>query len=61
MHDFAVNTGLMLDRFIATTVDMSASSMDLLEKVNKIYDAMPQVMKALKDIDEIASQTNLLA
>ncbi|WP_229702296.1 methyl-accepting chemotaxis protein [Bowmanella pacifica] len=35
--------------------------MDLLEKVNKIYDAMPQVMKALKDIDEIASQTNLLA
>ncbi|WP_425542096.1 methyl-accepting chemotaxis protein [Bowmanella denitrificans] len=35
--------------------------MDLLEKVNKIYESMPLVMKALKDIDEIASQTNLLA
>ncbi|MBT1065308.1 chemotaxis protein [Bowmanella sp. Y26] len=61
MHDFALSTGHMLDRFIATTVNMSASSMDLLEKVNKIYNAMPQVMKALKDIDDIASQTNLLA
>ncbi|GAA0356409.1 methyl-accepting chemotaxis protein [Bowmanella denitrificans] len=61
MHDFAINTGQMLDRFINTTVDMSASSMDLLEKVNKIYESMPLVMKALKDIDEIASQTNLLA
>ncbi|MDF2177091.1 methyl-accepting chemotaxis protein [Aliiglaciecola sp. CAU 1673] len=61
MQDFAVNTGVQLDRFIKTTVDMSASSMDLLEKVNKIYEAMPVVMKALKDIDGIASQTNLLA
>jgi methyl-accepting chemotaxis protein len=35
--------------------------MDLLQKVSKISDTMPNVMKALKDIDQIASQTNLLA
>ncbi|MCH1930141.1 methyl-accepting chemotaxis protein [Shewanella sp. A25] len=35
--------------------------MELLEKVNLIYEAMPQAMKALKDIDQISSQTNLLA
>ncbi|WP_425452764.1 methyl-accepting chemotaxis protein [Marinomonas piezotolerans] len=35
--------------------------MELLNKVNKIHDEMPEITKALKDIDEIAEQTNLLA
>lgn len=61
MRSFATNTSVTLDRFIQSTVDMSASSMDLLQKVSKISDTMPNVMKALKDIDQIASQTNLLA
>lgn len=61
MREFAQGTSQTLDRFINTTVDMSASSMDLLEKVSRISDTMPTAMKALKDIDQIASQTNLLA
>lgn len=61
MHKFADSTGLTLDRFIKSTVDMSAASMELLDKVNKIHEALPLVMQALKDIDGIASQTNLLA
>lgn len=61
MQQFAGNTSTTLDRFIHTTVEMSASSMDLLEKVSRISDTMPAVVKALKDIDQIASQTNLLA
>lgn len=61
MRNFAGETEVTLDRFIQSTVDMSAASMELLERVNIIYEALPNVLKALKDIDGIASQTNLLA
>lgn len=61
MAGFANTTVVMLDKFVETTVSMSASSMDLVSKVEVINDAVPEVMKALKDIDSIASQTNLLA
>lgn len=61
MRDFADQTATTLDRFINTTVEMSAESMELLGKVNAIHEEMPAVTKALKDIDEIAEQTNLLA
>ncbi len=61
MKEFAMKTEETLSRFINSTVDTSASTMGLLEKVNKIHESMPQVMKALGDIDGIAAQTNLLA
>jgi methyl-accepting chemotaxis protein len=61
MRAFADSTSITLDRFITTTVDMSAASMDLLEKVNNIHDLMPKIIEALTGIDGIASQTNLLA
>jgi methyl-accepting chemotaxis protein len=61
MSVFAKNTSNTLDRFVDTSVTMSAASMDLVEKVTLISEQMPQVMKALKDIDQIAAQTNLLA
>lgn len=61
MSKFANSTEITLDKFIQSTIDNSAATMSLLEKVNAIYDAMPEVQKALKDIDGIASQTNLLA
>ncbi|MFQ3197831.1 MAG: methyl-accepting chemotaxis protein [Paraglaciecola sp.] len=61
MREFAHSTEVTLDRFIQSTVDMSASSSELLCRVNKIHEALPLVMQALKDIDGIASQTNLLA
>ena len=61
MNSFAENTYNLLNRFVDTTVNMSTSSMELVEKVDAIADQMPRVLKALKDIDQIASQTNLLA
>lgn len=61
MRLFADNTATTLDKFIQSTIEMSASSMELLERVTEIYSSVPQVMKALKDIDSIADQTNLLA
>ena len=61
MSSFAENTSNTLGRFVDTTVEMSAASMDLVEKVTYIANQMPNVMKALKDIDQIAAQTNLLA
>lgn len=61
MSEFAGSTAVTLDRFVETTVSMSAASMDLVNKVDKVNNAVPDIMKALKDIDQIASQTNLLA
>lgn len=61
MEEFAENTAVTLDRFVETTINMSASSMDLVEQVDKINNSVPDVLKALQDIDQIASQTNLLA
>lgn len=61
MSHFAEKTAHTLNRFVETTVNMSAASMDLVSKVEKVNDAVPDILKALKDIDQIASQTNLLA
>lgn len=61
MGQFAKFTSNTLDQFVHTTVNVSAASMSLVEKVTQISEQMPNVMKALKDIDQIASQTNLLA
>ena len=61
MRSFAERTGVTLDRFIQSTVDMSAGIMEILEQITAINDTVPSVIKALKDIDSIAAQTNLLA
>ncbi|WP_395338609.1 methyl-accepting chemotaxis protein [Ningiella sp. W23] len=61
MRNFADSTADTLDKFITSTVEMSASSMALLDQVTEIYESVPQVLKAVKDIDSIADQTNLLA
>jgi len=61
MEVFAESTATTLDKFVETTIHMSASSMNLVEQVDKINNSVPDVLKALKDIDQIASQTNLLA
>ncbi|MFQ3236780.1 MAG: methyl-accepting chemotaxis protein [Paraglaciecola sp.] len=61
MREFAYSTEVTMDRFIQTTIDISTASEKLLDRANKIHQALPSVMKALKDIDGIASQTNLLA
>ena len=40
---------------------MSAGIMEILEQITAINDTVPSVIQALKDIDSIAAQTNLLA
>ncbi len=61
ISSFAENISGILAGFVATTVEMSAASTNLVDKVSHIANQMPKVMKALKDIDQIAAQTNLLA
>lgn len=61
MVQFAQKIGLTLDRFVVTAVSISEASMGLVGQVGLINKLMPSVIKALKDIDQIASQTNLLA
>ena len=61
MRTFADNTEASLDRFLHSTSLISSGTSVILEKVNLVYDTMPTVMKALGDIDDISSQTNLLA
>lgn len=61
MEQFAHDTSGMLDSFVKTTVTISTETMELVDKVSAIDQKMPQVMKALKEIDSIAEQTNLLA
>lgn len=61
LEHFASSTALTLDKFVETTINMSATSMDLVHQVDKINSSVPVVLSALEDIDQIASQTNLLA
>ncbi|MCP5011741.1 MAG: chemotaxis protein [Aestuariibacter sp.] len=61
MRSFAERTAVTLDRFIQSTVDMSAGIMEILEQITAINETVPSVIQALKDIDSIAGQTNLLA
>lgn len=58
---FADNTAVTLERFVNVTIQMSDASIDLAHQVDKINGSVPDVLKALQDIDQIASQTNLLA
>ena len=61
MRTFADETEKSLDKFLASTEQISEGTTTILEKVNRIYDTMPTVLKALGDIDDISAQTNLLA
>ena len=61
MRIFAENTSDTLDKFIKSTIDIATASMSLLDQVTQIYESVPEVLKAVKDIDSISDQTNLLA
>ena len=61
MRTFADETEKSLDKFLESTEQISEGTTTILEKVNRIYDTMPTVLKALGDIDDISAQTNLLA
>ena len=61
MRLFADETEHSLNQFLDTHDKTSAATTHILNRVNEIYNNMPTVIKALGDIDDISSQTNLLA
>lgn len=61
MSSFAEETLRTLNNFVETSVQTSADLMEMLERVSELSGGMPELMKALGDIDNIADQTNLLA
>ena len=61
MRTFASDTDATLTQFIASTSEMTDSTRALETQVQTIQQAMPTVIEALSGIDDISSQTNLLA
>lgn len=61
MRTFASDTDSTLTQFIASTTQMTDSTRALETQVQTIQQAMPTVIEALSGIDDISSQTNLLA
>ncbi len=61
MRSFASETDATLTQFITSTFEMTESTRALESQVQTIQQAMPTVVEALGGIDDISSQTNLLA
>lgn len=61
MRSFASETDATLTQFITSTGEMTESTRALETQVQTIQQAMPTVVEALGGIDDISSQTNLLA
>jgi len=61
MRSFASDTDATLTQFIDSTKEMTKSTQALENQVQTIQEAMPTVIEALSGIDDISSQTNLLA
>lgn len=61
MRSFASETDATLTQFITSTTQMTDSTRALETQVQTIQQAMPTVIEALSGIDDISSQTNLLA
>ena len=61
MRSFASETDTTLTQFISSTKEMTESTRALESQVQTIQQAMPTVIEALGGIDDISSQTNLLA
>jgi len=61
MFEFAESTAKTLNHFVEIANNMGDESIYLSEKVEHISQQMPGVMKALQGIEQISSQTNLLA
>ncbi|MEH6355427.1 MAG: methyl-accepting chemotaxis protein [Marinobacter sp.] len=60
-ESFAETTSRTLDFLISNTVKISADLMSLVERSEQVCQQMPQIMKALQEMDQLANQTNLLA
>lgn len=60
-HQFIEETSQTLAVFVEATVEISHASVQLVDRVGNISKLMGAILRAVQDIDSIASQTNLLA
>jgi methyl-accepting chemotaxis protein len=60
-ESFADTTSGTLDFLISNTAKISEDLTDLVERSEHVSKQLPEIMKALKEIDQLAGQTNLLA
>jgi len=60
-ESFAATTSKSLDFLISNTVKTSSDLTGLVQRSEQVSQQMPQIMKALEEIDQLAGQTNLLA
>lgn len=61
LDSFAEHTTETLDTVIRNAAGVGEDLAELVSKVTEIADQMPELMKAVHEIDQIAGQTNLLA
>jgi methyl-accepting chemotaxis protein len=61
LDSFAEHTTETLDTVIRNAASVGEDLSELVSKVTEIADQMPELMKAVHEIDQIAGQTNLLA
>ena len=61
LDSFAEHTTRTLDTVIRNAAGVGDDLSQLVSKVTEIADQMPELMKAVNEIDQIAGQTNLLA
>ncbi|MEL0167379.1 MAG: methyl-accepting chemotaxis protein [Pseudomonadaceae bacterium] len=61
LDSFAEHTTVTLDTVIRNAAGVGEDLAELVSKVTEIADQMPELMKAVHEIDQIAGQTNLLA
>ncbi len=61
LDSFAEHTTQTLDTVIRNAAGVGEDLSELVSKVTEIADQMPDLMKAVNEIDQIAGQTNLLA
>lgn len=60
-EQFVLDTQKALNEFVESTVQNSANSMELVEKMDEMSTQVTGILKLLNEVEGIAKQTNLLA
>ncbi len=60
-EQFVLDTQKALDEFVETTVQNSAHSMELVEKMDEMGSQVKGILGLVNEVESIAKQTNLLA
>lgn len=61
IKEFVEETSIVLKHFVGLLVDSSKTGMDIVNKIDLMYEQMEKIFNVLTEIRSIADQTNLLA